>query len=155
MSINAQTLYNSVRENSIAGLEQGHGGTSSISIPPNVQKKMEKNNITEDEYLSLLVFAKHLPRGKQALKLNYPELRDQLLSDHQEKKSSMTIRSGLRKGGLVSSQGLKALTLPDHLLNIKNKNRTPTFPVANVPYPYFKNSFSFGTKGTAVNRLIQ
>lgn len=117
---------------------------------------MEKNNITEDEYLSLLVFAKHLPRGKQQLKLNYKELRTQLISDHQEKQHALTVRSGLRKGGKVSMKGIKELSLPDHLLNIKNKNRRPKAPINNVPYPYFKNDFTLGNrKHSKVNSLIQ
>ena len=120
---------------------------------------MTKNNITEDEYLSLLVFAKHLPRGKQALKLNYAVLRDQLISDHQTNGSALTARSGLRKGGLVSDKGLKALSLPSHILNIKNKNKNQKFPIPNVPYPYFKNDFNINRKGKnnqrTINRLVQ
>ena len=156
MTITAATLFNSTRINSIGGFEQGHGGTSEMKIPDRTRKKMEKNNITEDEYLSLLVFAKHLPRGKQQLKLDYPVLRDQLLSDHQNKKSALTVTSGTRKGGKIATQGLQALALSDHILSIKNNNRNQTFPINNVPYPYFKNDFSFNSKKQSrVNRLIQ
>tara|TARA_R110000824_G_scaffold39968_1_gene120244 strand:+ start:340 stop:804 length:465 start_codon:yes stop_codon:yes gene_type:complete len=153
--LNANSLFNSTREMSIGGKRKGNGGTPIINIPKNVHDKMKKNNITENEYLSLLVFAKHLPRGKQELKLNYKELRNQLISDHQSKKSALTATSGLRKGGKVSSQGLKALSLTDHILTIKNKNRNQTAPIKNVPYPYFKNGFNFGKKPTSVNRLGQ
>tara|TARA_B100000780_G_scaffold271249_1_gene231981 strand:+ start:1973 stop:2440 length:468 start_codon:yes stop_codon:yes gene_type:complete len=154
--LTANTLFNSTRIMSIGGKEIGNGGTGSMNIPKNVRVKMEKNNVTEDEYLSLLVFAKHLPRGKQQLKLNYKELRNQLISDHQEKKSALTATSGLRKGGKVSTNGIKALTLPDHILNIKNKNRRPTFPINNVPYPYFKNDFTLGSRKTPnVNVLLK
>jgi len=154
--ITQDTLFNSTRLMSIGGKRQGNGGTPIIEIPKNVLKRMEKNNISEDEYLSLLVFAKHLPRGKQELKLNYKELRDQLISDHQTKGSALNVTSGLRRGGKVSNDGLKAMSLPHHLLNIKNNNRTPTFPIPNVPYPYFKNDFKLGNRETQkVNRLIQ
>ena len=142
--INTKTLFNAVRINSIAGKEIGNAGKNVpqvAKIDQATRKRMEKNNISEDEYLSLLVYAKHLPRGKQELKLNYATLRDQLIADHQIKKSSLSVTSGLRKGGLVSDKGVKLLNLKGHLLNIKNKNRNQTTPVPNVNYPYFKNSF--------------
>ena len=143
--ITANTLYNATRINSIAGKEIGNAGKNVpvvAKIAPNIKAKMEKNKITEDEYLSLLVYAKHLPRGKQELKLNYKELRDQLISDHQEGKESLNVVNGLRRGGMVAKKGLKkGMSLKEHLLTIKNKNRNQTAPIPNVPYPYFKNSF--------------
>lgn len=148
--INQKTLFNSTRVNSIGGLEIGHGG-GNVPVNPKIdnatRKKMEKNKITEDEYLALLVYAKHLPRGKQQLKLNYSELRDQLISDHQEGKNALNVRTGLRAGGMVSKKGLvKGMTLPEHILTIKNKNRNKNITslgqaIPFVNYPYFKNSF--------------
>ena len=143
--INQKTLFNSTRINSIAGNLKGNAGGN----PPQVAKidqttlaRMKKAKISEDEYLSLLVYAKHLPRGKQELKLNYSTLRDQLIADHQEGKSSLNVVSGLRKGGMISKKGLtKGMSLKEHLLTIKNNNRNPTKPIPNVPYPYFKNNF--------------
>lgn len=66
--INTKTLFNAVRINSIAGKEIGNAGKNVpqvAKIDQATRKRMEKNNISEDEYLSLLVYAKHLPRGKQ------------------------------------------------------------------------------------------
>jgi hypothetical protein len=143
--INSNTLFNSTRLSSIAGNEKGNAGYS-IKIPNNIDKKLIKNKMTQDEYLSLLVFAKHLPRGKQELKLNYPELRDQLIADNQTGKSSLNQVSGLRRGGIVASKGTKALNLKAHLLTIKNTNRNQTTPIPNVDYPYWKNSFDLKKK---------
>ena len=113
--INQNTLFNSTRLMSISGKEIGNEGKK-MKIPDNVEKRMKKNKMSQDEYLSLLVFAKHLPRGRQELKLNYPELRDQLIADNQTGKSSLSQTSGLRRGGIVASKGPKALNLKGHLM---------------------------------------
>lgn len=143
--INQQTLFNSTRINSIAGNLKGRAGGNVpqvAKIDQTTLAKLKKNKMTEDEYLSLLVYAKHLPRGKQELKLNYNTLRDQLISDNQEGKSALNVTSGLRKGGMVSIKGLtKGMSLKEHLLTIKNKNRNQTKPIPFVNYPYFKNDF--------------
>ena len=145
-----QSLNNARRWDSIGGFRQGHGGTKQVKIDENTRKKMEKANISEDEYLALLVFAKHLPRGKRELKLNFKELRDQLISNEQTRGSALSDRSGLNKGGKVSISGIKELTQVEHVLNIKNKNRNTLHPILKIqnkelsyiPYPYFKNNFT-------------
>ena len=140
------SLNNARRWNSIGGKRQGHGGTAKVdankNITPDIRKKMEIANISEDEYLNLLVFAKHLPRGKRQLSLNYSELRDQLIANEQVGGSRLSDRTGLAKGGNVAKKGIKALTQVEHSLNIKNKNRNQTHPILFTPYPYFKNGFT-------------
>ena len=108
-------------------------------------KKIEDSNITLDEFIVMEQFAQYLPRGKRKLKLNMPELRDELLS----KKGLYqgTDSYGLRSGGLASMTGggkappekaTKELDQKAIIYSIKNNNRIST----NPNYTSFKNNIS-------------
>ncbi len=108
-------------------------------------KKIEDSNLSLDEFIVMEEFAQYLPRGHRKLKLNMPELRDQLLS--KKGVNQMTDSDGLRSGGLASrtgnlkappKQATKELDQKTILYTIKNKNRIKT----NPNYTSFKNNIS-------------
>ena len=95
-----------------------------------MQQKIKESTISLDEFIAMEQFAQYLPRGKRKLKLNMPELRNELLS--KSGVNQMTDVSGLRSGGLAARTGnLKAppkkasaeLDQRTILYTIKNKNR--------------------------------
>ena len=132
-------LITSIRKQAIDGNRQ-LSKPSVIGLPPKLMKKLEKSQVSTDEFLAMLVYAKHLPRGKRELKLNFAELRKQLISEVQDNKAYLTDVAGLRLGGKVAMKtSTKPLSQMQHILNIKNKNQNKTSPVPFVPYPYFKN----------------
>lgn len=108
-------------------------------------KRLEDSNISLDEFIVMEQFAKYLPRGNRKLKLNMPELRDELLS--KKGMNQLTNTDGLRSGGLASFTGnqkappkkaTKELEQKTILYTIKNKNRLKT----NPNYTSFKNNIS-------------
>lgn len=108
-------------------------------------KKIEDSNITLDEFIVMEQFAQYLPRGHRKLKLNMPELRDELLS--KKGLNQGTDSYGLRSGGLAAMTGgdkappekaTKELDQKAILYTIKNNNRIPT----NPNYTSFKNNIS-------------
>ena len=111
-------------------------------LPKRVQAAVREGQITEDEYLTMLEYAKWLPHGKRQLKLNYPELRDMLVS-HDLEKAPLTKTSGLNKGGKTAIEGARALTQREHLATILNKNRIKkaAFPGTNPNFASFANRF--------------
>jgi len=134
-------MINSVRSQAIGGFRK-FGPPVTIGIPEKTKKALKKADISTDQFLAMLVFAKHLPRGKREIKLNFKELRDQLVSEVQSDEAYLTQVSGLQLGGKVAQQAsTKPLSQMQHIYNIKNKNRNQTKPVPNVDYPYFKNGF--------------
>jgi hypothetical protein len=110
------------------------------------QKKMaEDSKLSLDEFIVMEQFAKYLPRGKRKLKLNLPELRDELLS--KQGINQMTDSYGLRSGGLAALTGnskappkeaTKELDQKAIIYTIRNDNRLPNNPC----YTSFKNNFS-------------
>lgn len=134
-------LINSIRKQSIMG-NRKLTAPIVMTLPKKTMKKLKDSNISTEEFLAMLVYAKHLPRGKRELKLNFKQLREQLISEVQEDKAYLTQMSGLRLGGKVAiTTSTKPLSQLQHIYNIKNKNRNQTNPIPFVPYPYFKNSF--------------
>jgi hypothetical protein len=108
-------------------------------------KKIEDSNITLDEFIVMEQFAQFLPRGHRKLKLNMPELRDELLS--KKGINQGTDSYGLRSGGLAAMTGgdkappekaTKELDQKTILYTIKNNNRLST----NPNYTSFKNNIS-------------
>jgi hypothetical protein len=141
IQIKESELIDTVRKMALGGKRNLQTPTT-ITLPTKLKKELQKADISQDEFLAMLVYAKHLPRGKRELKLNYNELRKQLISQVQDNKAYLTDVAGLRLGGKVSMGGsTKALSQTGHILNIKNNNRNETKPIPNVNYPYFKNSF--------------
>lgn len=139
--INESDLIKSIREQSIQG-KKTLTKPKIIQLPTKTIKMLKENNISTDEYLAMLCYAKHLPRGKRELKLNFVELRKQLISQVQSDEAYLTNMSGLRIGGKVATGGAKFLTQKSYIYNIKNKNRNQTRPIENVSYSYFKNDFT-------------
>lgn len=108
-------------------------------------KKLEDSKISLDEFIATEQFAKYLPRGNRKLKLNMPELRDDLLS--KQGLYQGTDVNGLRSGGLAARTGnlkappkkaTKELSQKAILYSIKNDNRLKT----NPNYTSFKNNIS-------------
>ena len=110
---------------------------------------LEGEKMSEDEYITMLEYAKYLPRGRRMMKLNYPELRDMMVSN-ELMKNPLDVTSGLRAGGKVSFEGTPALSQKQHMLNILNKNKPKNSmykksklasEYKNGNYSYFKNNF--------------
>lgn len=109
------------------------------------KKKLEDSKISLDEFIAMEEFAKYLPRGNRKLKLNMPELRNELLSKNGLYQG--TDVDGLRSGGLAARTGgekappkkaTKELDQKTLLFTIKNNNRLKS----NPNYTSFKNNFS-------------
>jgi len=114
-------------------------------IDERLQKKIDESPLDLDTFIAMEQFSKYLPRGKRQLKLNLPELRNELLSKSDI--NQLTDTDGLRSGGLASFTGnnkappKKATKLLDQKTinyNIKNKNKLSTNPNPTS----FKNTFS-------------
>tara|TARA_R100001244_G_scaffold55560_1_gene47611 strand:- start:3013 stop:3453 length:441 start_codon:yes stop_codon:yes gene_type:complete len=134
-------MINSVRQQAIGGFRK-LSRPRTLGIPEKTKKALKKADISVDEFLAMLVYAKHLPRGKRELKLNFKELRDQLVSEVQSDEAYLTQVSGLQLGGKMAQQAsTKPLSQTAHIYNIKNKNRKQSKPVPYVDYPNFKNGF--------------
>jgi len=148
-------------ENSMASEIGGYkkviraGKGKNIKLNEKVMKDIENSKISLDEYIALQEFAQYLPRGHRKLKLNIPELRDELLSS--KNLNPLTDRQGLRSGGKASmtnggkvdpkksSKIIKEASQADLLFTIKNKNRLKSRVNAdrsfNPNYTSFKNNF--------------
>lgn len=134
-------MINSVRSQAIGGF-RAYGKPNTIAIPKTIQQKLKASAISTEEFLAMLVYAKHLPRGKRELKLNFDDLRKQLLSKIQSDEAYLTQVSGLQLGGKMAMKAsTKPLSQMEHIYNIKNKNRNKSKPVPFVDYPIFKNKF--------------
>lgn len=116
-----------------------------LPMSDKMKKRIEDSNITLDEFIVMEEFAQYLPRGKRKLKLNMPELRDELLS--KKGVNQMTDSDGLRSGGLAArtgnlkappKQATKELDQKTVLYTLKNNNRLKT----NPNYTSFKNNIS-------------
>lgn len=118
---------------------------TTFKVNDSKMKKIEDANLSLDEYIVMEEFAQYLPRGHRKLKLNMPELRDQLLS--KKGVNQMTDTDGLRSGGFAArtgnlkappKQATKELDQKTILYTIKNKNRIKE----NPNYTSFKNNIS-------------
>lgn len=118
---------------------------TTFKVNDSKMKKIEDANLSLDEFIVMEEFAQYLPRGHRKLKLNMPELRDQLLS--KKGVNQMTDSDGLRSGGLAArtgnlkappKQATKELDQKTILYTIKNKNRIKE----NPNYTSFKNNIS-------------
>ena len=69
---------------------------------------MEGESMSTDQYITMVEYAKYLPRGFRKLKLNYPELRDMLVSK-ELMKTPLDKTSGLSKGGKIAYLGNKSI----------------------------------------------
>lgn len=145
--IPSQTILLQSRKAQIDGKQTYNAGKYKLSdrISDAQMKKIEDSNITLDEFIVMEEFAQYLPRGNRKLKLNMPELRDELLS--KKGVNQMTNTDGLRSGGLAARTGnekappKKATHELDQktiLYTIKNKNRLKT----NPNFTSFKNNIS-------------
>jgi len=126
-----------------------------IKLADKLQEDIDKSEIDLDQFILMEEFATYLPRGKRKLKLNMPELKDQLLSN--DKLNPLTNTDGLRTGGNASLMGgnkpkpklatdeIKAMSQNQFLLTIKNKNRVRSSVNLNngfnPNYTSFKNKF--------------
>lgn len=138
----SQILLNS-RKARIDGKQTYNDPTYKLSDTK--MKKLEDSKISLDEFIATEQFAKYLPRGNRKLKLNMPELRDDLLSKRGLNQGTDT--NGLRSGGLAARTGnlkappkkaTKELSQKAMLFTIKNDNRLKT----NPNYTSFKNNIS-------------
>ena len=138
----SQILLNS-RKSRIDGKQTYND--SKFKLSDTKMKKLEDSTMSLDEYIVMEQFAKYLPRGNRKLKLNMPELRDDLLSKRNLNQGTDT--NGLRSGGLAARTGnlkappkkaTKELEQKTMLFTIKNDNRLKT----NPNYTSFKNNIS-------------
>lgn len=141
--IPSNTILLQSRKSRIDGKETYNAPT--FKLDDAKMKKIEDSNITLDEFIVMEQFAQFLPRGHRKLKLNMPELRDELLS--KKGINQGTDSYGLRSGGTAAMAGndkappekaTKELDQKAILYTIKNNNRLPT----NPNYTSFKNNFS-------------
>ena len=94
------------------------------------KKRIEASKIDQDAYLAMLEYAKYLPHGKRQLQLDFPKLREMLVSTDLEE-TPLTKRSGLNSGGMVAQHTppkLELLSQREHLFSILNKNKSPDKP---------------------------
>lgn len=150
--ITNQNIYNSVARKSVMGYREPRKEIYDDTklLTKKQRTILEGEKMSEDEYITMLEYAKYLPRGKRMMKLNYPELRDMMVSN-ELMKNPLDVTSGLRKGGKVAYEGTAILSQKEHMLNILNKNK-PKNPMykksklapeyKNGNYSYFKNNFS-------------
>ena len=72
-TISPQQIFFNVATSSVQGHEHPKKEIYyDNSLPKRVQKKIAESQITQDEYVTMLEYAKWLPSGKRRLKLNYP-----------------------------------------------------------------------------------
>jgi hypothetical protein len=141
--IKSEDIYLQSRKARIDGKQTYNAGK--LKMDDTMMKKIQDSNITLDEFIVMEEFAQYLPRGNRKLKLNMPELRDELLS--KKGVNQVTDTDGLRSGGLAArtgnlkappKQATKELDQKTILYTIKNKNRLKT----NPNYTSFKNNIS-------------
>ena len=119
-----------VRKSNIRGKQDLDKYNEELDKPTLTDKEkeaIERSRMSEDQYLAMLEFAKEGARlsGKRQLKLNFPALRDMLVSDNLERGvNSLTDRSGLSRGGKVGEgKPLELLDQRQHLFNLINNNK--------------------------------
>jgi len=141
--IKSEDILLQSRKSRIDGKQTYNAGK--LKMNDAMMKKIQDSNITLDEFIVMEEFAQYLPRGNRKLKLNMPELRDELLS--KKGVNQVTDADGLRSGGLAArtgnlkappKQATKELDQKTILYTIKNKNRLKT----NPNYTSFKNNIS-------------
>ena len=155
--ITSNTVYLKVSKESIGGKQDIN---ASQDIPKLTEKELENRGrarISQEEYIVMEQFATLLPKGNRKLRLNMPELKDEMLSN--PKLQPMTDTSGLKTGGLASTEfngnakksvkKIKEMEQKDFKVSIKNNNRV-TAPENysstnlngyNPDYTSFKNNF--------------
>ena len=148
------SLYLNINKQSIDGKQDlSKSDKERVKLSSKIKEKIEQSRIDENDYIAMEEFAKLLPRGKRKLKLNMPELRDEVMSN--PKLEPLTDISGLKNGGLVSykmngnavkgSKKIKDLQQKDFSLTIKNNNRVKSDVNVNngfnPNYSSFKNKF--------------
>ena len=141
VGITPKDVYFNVAKSSVQGLKEPKNEIyHSNKLPKTVQKAIQEGQITQDEYVTMLEYAKWLPSGHRRLKLNYAELRNTLVSKDL-KHAPLTKTSGLNKGGMTAVKGAKALTQREHLNTIMNKNRInkSQWPYTNPNFTSFAN----------------
>lgn len=134
-------LNNNIRRASNSGYKNPPTGKDieTVELPNSVKKRIKESNMSEDQYLKMLYFAKYVPSGKR--KLNDKDLTKMVIT---EREAPLTDTQGLRKGGNVSGNQVrmnvnrKPLKNKPLKLTIKNNNSLPN----NPDYPSFKNNFS-------------
>jgi hypothetical protein len=156
MLLTNRNIANSIARQSVGGLHQPRKETfpelSGKSLPKAVKGRLGKSVMSEDAYLSMVQYAKWLPRGKRQLRLNIPKLRD-LLASNDLKDNPLTKISGLNSGGKLAfaanqstKQVQKLLTQAGNVkgVTIMNKNRLKSESNLksgfNPNYTSFKNN---------------
>ena len=152
--ISSNLIYLNVNKQSIQGKQDlSNSDKETVKIDNKTKEKIKDSRIDENDYIAMEEFAKLLPRGKRKLKLNMPELRNEVMSN--PKLEPLTDLSGLKNGGLVSykmngnaikgSKKINELAQKDFSLSIKNNNRVSNEVNLNngknPNYSSFKNKF--------------
>jgi len=148
------SLYLNINKQSIDGKQDlGKSDKERVKLDTKTKDKIALSRIDENDYIAMEEFARLLPRGKRKLKLNMPELREEVMSN--PKLEPLTDISGLKNGGLVSykmngnavkgSKEIKDFQQKDFSLTIKNNNRVKSDVNLNngknPNYSSFKNKF--------------
>ena len=138
----SSTILLNQRRSEIAGKKTYNAPT--YKLTKDMEKKLEMSPLSLDSFISMEQFASFLPRGKRKLRLNMPELREELLSKRGMNQGTNV--DGLRSGGKAAMTGnmkappKKATSELDQttiLYNIMNKNKLATNPNPTS----FKNKF--------------
>jgi hypothetical protein len=129
----SSTILLNQRRSEIAGKKTYKAPT--YKLTKEMKERIDRSPLTLDSFISMEQFATYLPRGYRRLKLNMPELRDELLSKRGMNQGTDT--NGLRSGGKAAMSGNKKappkkatqeLTQKTILYNIKNKNKLASNP---------------------------
>ena len=138
----SSTILLNQRRSEIAGKKTYKAPT--YKLTKDMEKKLEMSPLSLDSFISMEQFATFLPRGRRKLRLNMPELREELLSKRGMNQGTNV--DGLRSGGKAAMTGnmkappKKATSELDQatiLYNIMNKNKLATNPNPTS----FKNKF--------------
>ena len=150
--IASNTIYLNVDKASVDGKKELNKEPMP-SLTDKQAKLFQEARIDKDEYIAMEQFSRLLPRGHRKLKLNMPELRNEIFSN--PKLATLTDEEGLKAGGLVSYKMkgnavkgtalIKELSQKDYGLSIKNNNRVESFVNLNngknPSYSSFRNKF--------------
>ena len=130
MLLTNRNITNSIARQSVSGRHKPHKEifpelAAAEGLPKAVKERLGKSVMSEDAYLSMVQYAKWLPRGKRQLRLNMPELRDLLVSSDL-KDTPLTKLSGLNSGGKLACSSNQSTKQVQKLLTQTKAIRGPT-----------------------------
>ena len=130
MLLTNRNIVNNIARQSVAGRREPQKElfpelVAGDGLPKAVKQRLGMSIMSEDAYLSMVQYAKWLPRGKRQLRLNMPELRELLVSSDL-KDTPLTKLSGLNSGGKLTFTSNQSTKQVQKLLTQAEAIRGPT-----------------------------